>query len=81
MEYIMFIASVPGVIALVNLGKKFGVKGRWSQLLACVLGALLGMLSAWATAATAIDARFMVEAAAQGLIIGLSAAGLYDLSN
>lgn len=81
MEYLLTIFSVPGVIALVNLAKKFGVKGRWAQLAAVIIGALLGLLSTWAVAEVAIGARELINGAAQGIIIGLSAAGIYDLTN
>lgn len=71
---VLTVISVPGILALVNLAKRLGLSGPWSALLAVALGtalALAGYLLADTGAWQAIQ---------QGLILGLSAAGLYDLT-
>ncbi len=69
------LASVPGIVALVNLAKQLGLRGPWLPLLAIVLGVALS-LAAWAAA----DAAWW-QAACQGVIFGLGAAGLWDLTS
>lgn len=69
------LASVPGIVALVNLGKGLGLSGRWSALAAVVLGVALNLAS-WGLAGYT-----WYSAAADGLILGLGAAGLYDLTS
>jgi len=68
------ILSVPAVVALVQLGKAFGVSGKWALLLAVIVAIginvgdyYLGTAGAW-------------QAATQGLLLGLAAAGLYDVA-
>ncbi|MCI7552249.1 MAG: hypothetical protein PUK40_02165 [Actinomycetaceae bacterium] len=73
------LATVPAILAVVNLGKQFGIKGKWSALLAVLLGVIFRFLDQWAAWGFTLD----VNAAAlttEGLIIGLSAAGLYDVA-
>ena len=74
MDAIMTIASVPAIVALVNLAKSLGLNGKLSALVAVVLGVCLNV----ATVAAAGSPIF--EAASQGLLLGLAAAGLYDLT-
>lgn len=71
---VLTIVSVPGILALVNLGKRLGLSGPWSALAAVVLGVALA-LAAYLLADTGAW-----QAIQQGLILGLSAAGLYDLT-
>ena len=67
------LASLPAILALVNLGKRFGLSGAWSALVAVILGVALSMAEqAW-------GASPVFAAARTGLILGLGAAGLYDL--
>lgn len=70
---IVSLASIPAVLALVNLGKSLGVKGKWAALLAVLLGVGL------AIAQYALGGFGWYQAAVQGIILGLSAAGLYDM--
>ena len=70
---IVSLASIPAVLALVNLGKSLGVKGKWAALLAVFLGVGL------AIAQYALGGFGWYQAAVQGIILGLSAAGLYDM--
>lgn len=70
---IVSLASIPAILALVNLGKALGVKGKWAALLAVLLGVGL------AIAQYALGGFGWYQAAVQGIILGLSAAGLYDM--
>lgn len=71
---ILTLASVPAIIALTNLAKGLGLNGRWSALLAVVLGVALN-LAAWAWAGQA-----WYSFAVEGVILGLGASGVYDLT-
>ena len=68
------IVTVPAIVALVNLVKGLGVGGKWSALVAVLLGVALSVAS-WALAGTG-----WWDAASGGLLLGLAAAGLYDLT-
>lgn len=70
---IVSLASIPAILALVNLGKALGVKGKWAALLAVILGVGL------AIAQYALGGFGWYQAGVQGIILGLSAAGLYDM--
>ena len=68
------IATVPAILALVNLSKSFGVTGKWAALVAVLLGVGINLAQwAWADAA-------WFTAATSGLLLGLGAAGLYDIT-
>lgn len=68
------LASPLVILALVNLGKKFGASGRWSMLLAVILGIVLAVLDG------TLAGNVIYGYASNGLLIGLSAAGLYDVA-
>ena len=69
---IVTIASIPAILALTNLAKSLGLSGKASALLAVILGVAL------AVAQYELAGYAWYQAAAQGMILGLSAAGLYD---
>nr|DAY12969.1 MAG TPA: holin [Caudoviricetes sp.] len=71
---IVTIASIPAILALTNLAKSLGLSGKVSALLAVVLGVAL------AVAQHELAGYGWYQAAVQGMILGLSAAGLYDVS-
>lgn len=68
------ILSVPAIIALVNLLKGVGSLGRWAAVAAVAVGILL-TVSAYFWG----DAGWYI-ASARGALLGLAAAGLYDLT-
>ncbi|WP_297742064.1 hypothetical protein [uncultured Tessaracoccus sp.] len=68
------IVTVPAVVALTNLAKGLGVGGKWSALVAVLLGVTL------AVAAHSLAGTGWFDAASTGLLLGLAAAGLYDLT-
>lgn len=74
METIATLATVPAVIALVTLFKDLGLPSKLSPLLAVVLGVALSVLGALSLGTVAN----WYETVSLGVILGLSAAGLYD---
>ena len=62
------------ILALVNLGKSMGVTGKWSMLLAVILGVLLAVTDG------ILGTHPIYGFISNGLILGLTAAGLYDVS-
>lgn len=74
LDPVLTVATVPAVVALVNLLKSLGITGRWALLAAVALGVLLSV------AEYALGSYGWWEAAASGLLLGLAAAGLYDLT-
>lgn len=64
--------SVPAIVAIVTLAKAFGVTGKWALLAAVVVGVALNV------AAYYLGTSGGYQAAVQGLLVGLAAAGLYD---
>lgn len=66
------ILSVPAVVAIVELLKGFGVTGKWALLAAVIVAVALNVAAyLWATSG-------IFAAVVAGLLLGLSAAGLYD---
>lgn len=74
MEALATLATVPAILALVNLGKRFGLTGPWAALAAVILGVVLSVFD------VLFGANVVYAAAATGLLTGLGAAGLYDLA-
>ena len=74
METVTTILSVPAVLALVELGKRLGVRGQWALLLAVVIAVVLNV------AAHFWGATELFGAVAAGLLTGLADAGLYDVA-
>lgn len=73
MNPILF-ATIPAILALVNLAKRFGLKSPLTLALAVVLGALLSVLDVM------LGTNVVYQAAMSGLLLGLAAAGLYDVA-
>ena len=74
MTTITLLATPAAVLALVNLAKRFGITGPWATLLAVLLGVGLTV------ADYLLGADALYGAIATGLILGLGAAGLYDVA-
>lgn len=68
------LATAPAILALVNLAKSLGLPTRLAALLAVVLGVALNV------ADHALAGSGAYQAAAAGLVMGLGAAGLYDVA-
>lgn len=72
MDAVLTLATVPAVLAIVNLLKSVGLSGKWSALAAVVVAVGITISS------ELFGDHPVYAAAATGLILGLSAAGLYD---
>lgn len=75
LDTVTVIATVPAILALVNLGKRLGIGGEVSLALAVLLGVLLNLADFY------WSGQQWYAAAVQGLILGLGAAGLYDITD
>lgn len=71
---LLVLVSVPGVLAIVNLLKKIGVSGPWCAALAVIIGVVLSVAHQ-----TLINYQVW-QAVENGLIIGLGAAGVWDVT-
>ena len=74
MEYITMIASVPAIVALVNLAKRLGLKGEAPLVAAVVFGVAINVANLY------LGTHEAYQAVIAGLMSGLAAAGLYDLA-
>lgn len=72
MDAITLIASVPAIVALVNLAKRLGLTDQLALTAAVALGVVIN------TANYYFGASGGYQAAIEGLLLGLAAAGLYD---
>lgn len=78
MEPVTAIATVPAVLALVTLAKEdLGMPSRLAPVLALVLGVVLTLLHTLSLG-EGITTRNVYGLIASGMILGLSASGLYD---
>lgn len=77
MDIVTTIATVPAVIALVTLAKDLGLPSRLSPLLAVVLGVAVAMFDLFATGSV-LGTQNILQTIGTGIILGLSASGLYD---
>lgn len=80
METIVTLATIPAVLAMVNFAKALGARGRLLTALAVIFGIVSGLLDYGFTTEGALTASGWYAAAVTGLILGLSAAGLYDVA-
>lgn len=74
MEVLTVIASVPAIVAIVNLGKRLGLKGEAPIVAAVVLGVAINVANYY------LGAVPVYQEAVAGLVLGLAAAGLYDVT-
>lgn len=65
--------ATPAVLAMVNLYKSLGLKGNWSALAAVLTALAFGAAEAYAPAG-------IWDWFSRSLIVGLSAAGTYDVA-
>lgn len=74
MDALVFLATLPAILALVDLLKKLGLPSKAALLVAVLLGVGLSVSDhLWA-------ADPLYQAIAQGLILGLGAAGVYNVA-
>lgn len=74
MDIVTTVATVPAIVAIVNLAKRAGLPTKAAAALALVLGVTLNLSDHY------LGADPAYQAAMSGLILGLSAAGVYDLT-
>jgi hypothetical protein len=74
MEALTIIASVPAIVALVNFGKRLGLNGEAPLVAAVVLGIAINVANFY------LGAYPVYQEAVAGLMLGLAAAGLYDVT-
>ena len=74
METALTLASVPAILALVNLLKSIGLAGKWSAAAAVALAVVLNL------AAYLLADSGAWQAISSGILLGLAAAGLYDIT-
>ncbi len=67
------------VFGLVEFAKKLGVKGKGLTVLSMVLGVLAGVVYQWVQLHP--DSAQWVQVILFGLIVGLTASGIYDFAN
>ena len=77
---LVILATPFAVVALVNLLKNFGVVGKWSLLAATLLGVVVQAADYAFLTPEPLTAAGWYAAIATGLILGLTAAGLYDVA-
>lgn len=65
--------TVPAIVALTNLVKRTGLPSRWAPVVSVLVGVAVACGDAYSTGAGYLDA------VARGIILGLTASGLYDL--
>lgn len=65
--------TVPAIVALTNLAKRAGLPSRWAPLVSVLAGVAAACGDAYSTGSGYLDA------VARGIILGLTASGLYDL--
>lgn len=65
--------TVPAIVALTNLAKRTGLPSKWAPVVSVLVGVAVACGDAYSTGAGYLDA------VARGIILGLTASGLYDL--
>lgn len=65
--------TVPAIVALTNLAKRTGLPARLAPLVSVLAGVAVACGDAYSTGAGYLDA------VARGIVLGLTASGLYDL--
>lgn len=65
--------TVPAIVALTNLAKRTGLPSRLAPLVSVLAGVAAACGDAYSTGSGYLDA------AARGIVLGLTASGLYDL--
>lgn len=65
--------TVPAIVALTNLAKRTGLPSRLAPLVSVLAGVAVACGDAYSTGSGYLDA------AARGIVLGLTASGLYDL--
>lgn len=78
MDTITTLATIPAIIALVTLAKDLGLRTSFAAILAILLGVALALFDLFAFGTGGIETQTILQTIGTGIILGLSAAGLYD---
>lgn len=78
MEIVTTLATIPAIIALVTLAKDLGLRSTFAPILAILLGVALALFDLFALGNTEISVQVVLQSIGTGIVLGLSAAGLYD---
>lgn len=74
---IVTLATIPAVLALVTIAKDLGLPAKFSPALAVILGVALAVFDGLALG-TLDSSQNILEHVSVGIILGLSASGVYD---
>ncbi|AVR56291.1 holin [Microbacterium phage Etna] len=77
MDIAITLASIPAIIAVVTLAKDLGLRSTFAPILAVLLGVAFAIFDLFA-GGSVIGTQTVLQAVAAGVLLGLSAAGLYD---
>ncbi|QDF15990.1 holin [Microbacterium phage MonChoix] len=77
METVITLASIPAIIAVVTLAKDLGLRSTFAPLLAILLGVAFAIFDLFAGGGV-IGTQTILGAISVGVVLGLSASGLYD---
>lgn len=77
MDWIATIVSVPAILAAVNILKSRGLPTNWAPIIAIAFGALFGAAASYIQSQSFDN---MPSAILFGIITGLSASGIYDVT-
>ena len=74
MDALTLIVTVPAIVAIVTVLKRFGLRGPWTLLAAILVAIALNVGNYY------LGTYGGYQAAVEGLILGLAAGGTYDLA-
>ncbi|AVJ51223.1 holin [Microbacterium phage PuppyEggo] len=78
MDIAITLASIPAIIAIVTLAKDLGLRSTFAPILAIVVGVAFALFDLFSIGDSVIGTQTILQAIAAGVLLGLSAAGLYD---
>jgi len=73
-NFVLIVSLLPAILGLVNFVKEFGLSGKWLTLAAMAIGILSAV-------AYALVPPGVFQIAFDGIVLGLAAAGLYDITS
>ena len=77
MDWITTIVSIPAILAAVNIFRMWGLPVRWAPLMAVLTGAIIAGVASYIQMASFAN---MPAAIMIGVVTGLSASGVYDIT-
>ena len=77
LDYMTLLVTAPGVLAAVNIIKRYGLPDKWAPLMAILVGGIFGALASYLQTG---GFESLPAAIITGLITGLTASGVYDVA-